>query len=91
MEEVWGGDEGPLLVGVGHPDLDIPVPAPCGIKGRALGLQISSWWDESLGNDWLANNLYGDFILDSLIAKMWGLEKGRGCLRCSEFSMEGGI
>lgn len=34
----------PLLVGVGHPAMEVPLPAPCGIQGRALGLQISGWW-----------------------------------------------
>lgn len=48
-----------------------------------------------LGCDWLANSLYGGIYSGlphiGFIAKVRGLEKGGGHLRCSEFAIEGGI
>lgn len=47
----------PLLVGVGHPAMEVPMPARFRTRGRAVGLRISSWWREWLGCNWLANSL----------------------------------
>lgn len=52
VEEVWGGDEGPLLVGVGHPALEVPNagsmwdlgesfgPSNLQLVGRVAGLRL---------------------------------------------------
>lgn len=53
------------------------------------------WAVTRLGCDWLANSLYGGIYSGlphiGFIAKVRGLEKGGGYLRCSEFGIEGGI
>lgn len=88
----------PYWLGWGHPAMEVPTPAPCGIKGRAWGLQISSWWGvlsyDSAGLRLvgsLCGGIYSGFPHIGFIAKIRSLEKGGGHLRCSEFSTEGGL